>query len=175
LVKNSYRRVVYINMAPIATNVLSGPFNGYSAKQTVNSFKTSEDAGVRAILRRGWNTPQARGVLTGNLGQQYNRVITPFRAVNNSGDFLARNNYVCGGYAPGSSGIMGTVIGRRFGFTSNCDGTGIAAAACNPKFVADSSDYLRFRKQRAVNLNYNDVKNGGYTNSTQSVLGRVRN
>lgn len=162
-------------MAPIATNVLSGPFNGYSAKQTVNSFKTAEDAGIRTILRRSWNTAQARGVLIGSGGDTYKRVITPFRAVNNSGDFLARYNYSCGGITPGSNGYMGTVISRRFGFTQNCDTTGIAAAACNPKFVADSSDYLRFRKQKSVNVNYNDVKNGGYNNSTQSILPRVRN
>ena len=162
-------------MAPIATNVLSGPYNGYSAKQTINNYKSSGDVATRSILRRGWNTAQARGVLTGSGGDTYNRVITPFRAVNNSGDFLARHNYACGGYAPGSNGIMGTVISRRFGFTQNCDTTGIAAAACNPKFVADSSDYLRFRKQRAINLNYNDVKNGGYNNSAQSALANVRN
>jgi hypothetical protein len=27
--------------------------------------------------------------------------------------------------------------------------------------VSDSSDYTRFRRERAVNLNYNDLKNGG--------------
>lgn len=154
--------------------VLGGPFNGYSAKQTVIGHKSSEDATIRSILRRGWNTAQATGTLTGNGGVQYSRVITPFRAVNNSGDFLARHNYTCGGYAPGSNGYMGTVLSRRFGFTQNCDGTGIDAASCNPKFVADSSDYLRFKKQRAINVNYNDASNGGYNNSNQSVLPRVR-
>ena len=29
----------------------------------------------------------------------------------------------------------------------------------NSKFVSDSSDYIRFRKQRAINRNYNDSAN----------------
>ena len=29
----------------------------------------------------------------------------------------------------------------------------------NRKFVSDSSDYIRFRKQRAINRNYNDSAN----------------
>ena len=29
------------------------------------------------------------------------------------------------------------------------------------RYVPDSSDYIKFRKQRAVNVNYNDMKNGG--------------
>jgi hypothetical protein len=85
-------------------------------------------------------------------------VITPFRAVNNLGDFLARPNYVCGGpnqvnaSKPGWKGHIGSII-------SSCDGTGVEGASCNPKFVSDSSDYVRFRKLRAMNKNYNDVKN----------------
>jgi hypothetical protein len=155
---------------PLAMNILGGPFNGFSAKQTVNSFKTCDDATVRTILKRSWNTAAARGEING-----YNRIVTPFRAVNNSGDFLGRQNYVCGGPSPASNGTRRPGLGRLYGMAlSNCDGTGVGAASCNPKFVADSSDYIRFKKQRAYNVNFNDVNFGGYNNSAQSVLPRVR-
>jgi len=126
--------------------------NGISPKQTLTNYKDGEQSLDRGVLRRGWNQLNAVGTINGR-----NRVITPFRAVNNLGDFLARPNYVCGGpnqvnaSKPGWKGHIGSII-------SQCDGTGVAGASCNPKFVSDSSDYVRFRKLRAMNKNYNDIK-----------------
>jgi hypothetical protein len=126
---------------------------GISAKQTLTNYKDGEQSLDRGVLRRGWNQINAIGEING-----YKRVLTPFRAVNNLGDFLARKNYVCGGpnqvnaSKPGWKGHIGSII-------SNCDGTGVAGASCNPRFVSDSSDYVRFRKLRAMNKNYNDIKN----------------
>lgn len=128
--------------------------NGISPKQTLTNFKNGEQSLYRGVLRRGWNQVHATGVVTGT-NKDYKRVITPFRAVNNLGDFLSRQNYVCGGpnqvnaSKPGWKGHIGSII-------SQCDGTGVEGASCNPKFVADSSDYVRFRKLRAMNKNYND-------------------
>jgi hypothetical protein len=126
--------------------------NGISPKQTLTNYKDGEQSLDRGVLRRGWNQLNAIGEIKG-----YKRVITPFRAVNNLGDFLARPNYVCGGpnqvnaSKPGWKGHIGSII-------SQCDGTGVAGASCNPRFVSDSSDYVRFRKLRAMNKNYNDIK-----------------
>jgi hypothetical protein len=92
-------------------------------------------------------------------------VITPFRAVNNSGDFLARQYYTCGG--PNQTNVDKPGRGRLIGsIHSQCDGTGVPASTCNPRFVADSSDYVTFKRQQALNQNFNDVKNGGYNNSS---------
>lgn len=126
--------------------------NGISPKQTVTSFKHGEQAQSREVLRRSWNQLQASGTVNDKK-----RVLTPFRAVNNLGDFLGRKNYVCGGpnqvnaSKPGWKGHIGSII-------SNCDNSGVEGASCNPKFVSDSSDYVRFRKLRAMNKNYNDTK-----------------
>lgn len=134
------------------STVLGGPFNGYSGTQTVTNYKDSEQTSTRSVLRKSWNTMYATGTVNG-----YARVITPFRAVNNLGDFLARKNYVCGGpnqvnaSKPGMKGRIGSII-------SSCDGTGVEASNCNPKFVSDSSDYVKFRKQQAINRTYNDSK-----------------
>jgi hypothetical protein len=135
------------------SSVLGGPFNGYSGKQTMTNYKGSEQAMTRRVLRSAWNTQYATGVVNGQ-----NRVITPFRAVNNLGDFLSRTNYVCGGpnqvnaSKPGWKGRIGSII-------SNCDTTGVEASSGNHRFVSDTSDYIRYKKQRAMNHNYNDSKN----------------
>jgi len=127
--------------------------NGISPKQTLTNYKDGEQSLDRGVLRRGWNQLYASGTVNGR-----NRVITPFRAVNNLGDFLARPNYVCGGpnqvnaSKPGWKGHIGSII-------SSCDNSGVEGASCNPRFVSDSSDYVRFRKLRAMNKNYNDIKN----------------
>lgn len=132
--------------------VLGGPFNGYSGKQTVTNNNDSGHTSTRRVLRDAWNTRYATGEVNGRK-----RVITPFRAVNNLGDFLSRQNYVCGGpnqvnaSKPGMKGRIGSII-------SNCDNSGVEASNCNPRFVSDSSDYITFKKQQAMNRNYNDSK-----------------
>jgi hypothetical protein len=111
----------------------------------------------RFVLRQAWNTTYNR-----QLG--YTRsAITPFRAVTNAGDLLSRKNYSCGGNSqtpqskPGMHGIkmrMGHVM-------NNCDNSSVPAASCNVKYVYDSSNYTRFRKEREMNVNYNDLTFGG--------------
>ena len=135
------------------SSVLGGPFNGYSGKQTVTNYKDSEQTMSRRVLRSAWNTRYANGTVNGQ-----SRQITPFRAVNNLGDFLSRTNYVCGGPNQVNKSKPGLRIGS---IISACDATGVEGYSGNPKFVSDSSDYIRFRKQQAMNKNYNDSKNGG--------------
>jgi hypothetical protein len=97
----------------------------------------------------------------------------PFRAVLNAGDIKGRKNYSCGGPNPIQSrpGIPGKL---GDGVPSKCDGSAIAAANCNPKFVYDSSDYVKFKRQRSKNKNYNDSTTGGYNNSAYSAIMKVR-
>ena len=143
-------------MPSISMNIYGGPYNGYSPKQTTNNYKDSEQVMTRRILRDSWNNQNAAGVINGR-----GRITTPFRAITNLGDFLSREAYVCGGpnqinktFPGGRQGLMGSIISR-------CDGTGIAAANCNQRYVPDSSDYITYKRQNAISKNYNDVKNGG--------------
>ena len=151
------------------SNLGGGPFNGYSPQQTVTNYRSSEQAMVRRVLRRGWNTQYATGTVNG-----YNRITTPFRAVNNAGDFLSRVNYSCGGPNPAHSNIPGN--SRSIGsIPQRCDGTGVPASSCNVKFVPDSSDYTTYKKQRAINYLYNDKKFGGdESNASYVPLMRIR-
>ena len=129
-----------------------GGQQGISPKQTVLNYKDGNQSATRSILRKGWNTAFATG-----LYNNKKRVITPFRAVNNSGDFLSRVNYKC-------SGPDGMV---------NCDNTGVPGASGNVKYVYDSSDYITFKRQQAMNRNYNDSSNGG-DQSNGSYVSRMR-
>jgi hypothetical protein len=148
------------------SSVLGGPFNGYSGKQTVTNYKDSEQTMSRRVLRSAWNTRYASGTVNGQ-----SRVITPFRAVNNLGDFLSRTNYVCGGPNQVNKSKPGLRIGS---IISACDATSVEGSSCNPRFVPDSSDYIRFKKQQAMNRNYNDSKNGGdESNGSYVALMRV--
>ena len=97
----------------------------------------------------------------------------PFRLVKDSGDFLSRKDYVCGGSNP--SNAMKPGIGRRFGsLISQCDSTNIPGSYTNVKYVPDSSEYTRFKKQQAYNRNYNDLAFGGYNNSAYVDIMRIR-
>ena len=131
-----------------------------------------------------WNT-KYRGQLRRNGLKQ--SITTPFRAVNNAGDLLSRDNYSCGGTCqtpqsrPGLHGLR-----THFGSVqSSCIPSAtysslqlinnIPAAACNVKYVYDSSDYTTYLKQRAVNKNYNDYSYGGDdSNSSQSAQRAIR-
>jgi hypothetical protein len=140
--------------ALIFSTSLGGGESGIAPKQTKINARGGEQALTRKILTKSWNTAYA----TGEFNEQ-KPVIGPFRLVNNLGDFLGRQNYSCGGpnqirsNRPGLRSISGTI-------PQNCDGSGIPASSCNVKFVPDSSDYVRYKKQRAMNQNYNDTKSG---------------
>lgn len=142
-----------------------GPFNGFSTVQTQTGFRNTEIVNTRNILKKSWNGAYATGKYYGNNGKVYGRITTPFRAVTNSGDFLGRVDYTCGGSNINKnagfsewSKSMGSII-------NTCDSTGVPASNCNPKYVYDSSDYTRYRKERSINRNFNDLKDGGFGSS----------
>ena len=162
-----------------------GAIQGWMPQQTQNVDKTyPEFEQIRWTLKEAWNT-KYRGQLRRNGLKQ--SITTPFRAVNNAGDLLSRDNYSCGGTCqtpqsrPGLHGLR-----THFGSVqSSCIPSAtysslqlinnIPAAACNVKYVYDSSDYTTYLKQRAVNKNYNDYSYGGDdSNSSQSAQRAIR-
>jgi hypothetical protein len=162
-----------------------GAINGYMPKQTQNVDKRyTEFEHIRFTLKNAWNTSYKRQLRQNNIKKS---ITTPFRAVNNAGDLLSRQNYSCGGTCqtfqsrPGLKGLR-----TRFGSVQNtCIPSfignslqlinDIPASACNVKYVYDSSDYITYLKQNAVNKNYNDLKYGGNDNSSsQSAIRAIR-
>ena len=159
--------IIYMSSSPLTSKTsklpmvmsnLGGPYQGYSPTQTLGNYKDSEDTMIRRILRSSWNNVNTQSKINGR-----GRVVTPFRAVNNLGDYLGRQNYVCGGSNqvyktfPGRQGPMGSILSR-------CDNSGISAANGNGRFVSDTSDYIKYKKQNAANNLYNDLKFGGDQN-----------
>ena len=100
---------------------------------------------------------------------------------------MSRDNYSCGGSCQtfqSRPGLRGLNI--RFGATSiSCTpsaaynslqlNTSVPSATCNVKYVYDSSDYIRYLKQQAVNKNFNDFSYGGdQYKSSQSAQRAIR-
>ena len=162
-----------------------GAINGYMPQTTVNVDKRyPEFEHIRFTLKNAWNTTYPSQLRRDNLKQP---ITTPFRAVNNAGDLLSRLNYSCGGTCqsfqsrPGLRGlkshfgaVQDTCIPSAT-YSSLQLLNNIPAAACNVKFVYDSSDYVTYLKQRAVNKNYNDLSYGGDDYKTsQSAVRAIR-
>ncbi len=151
-----------------------GAIKGYMAPQISKVDKDyKEFEHIRFTLTQAWNTSYPSELRKQNL----KRIITPFRAITNSGDILARQYYSCGGSCqtfqnrPGLFGLRG-----KFGsIHSICDGSEVPPASCNGKYVYDSSNYTTFLKQQATNKNFNSLSSGGdESHSTQSIFKAIR-
>jgi len=139
---------------------------------------------IRFTLKNAWNTTYPSQLKRNNLKQS---ITTPFRAVNNAGDLLSRENFSCGGSCQSFQSRPGVYgLKSHFGSVSvSCTPSAayntlqliknVPAAACNVKYVYDSSDYITYLKQRAINKNYNDLSYGGDdSNSSQSAQRAIR-
>lgn len=160
---------------------LGGGLPGLMPQPVVDHDNTDVFARTRFTLRDAWNTTSYSG------SSNPKRIITPFRAVNNAGDLLSRENYSCGGSCqtyqsrPGLNGLR-----QRFGSTSvSCQPSvlwsstqvdpSIPSSTCNVKYVYDGSDYIKFKRNQAMNRNYNDRSYGGNDYSaSQSTIRHVR-
>lgn len=140
--------------------LLGGGIKGFMPQPLIDQDRSFVFPQTRFALREAWNTTR----YSGQNGLVVKRIITPFRAVYNAGDPLSRDNYSCGGTCQSFQSRPG-VFGLRARFGSNsvstCDPTGIPPATCNVKWVYDGGDYTRFKKEQAMNRNYNARKFGG--------------
>ena len=120
---------------------LGGGLPGLMPQPLVVHDNTDQFARTRFMLRDAWNTTSYSG------SSNPKRITTPFRAVNNAGDLLSRQNYSCGGTCqtpqsrPGLNGLR-----QRFGSTSaSCQPSvlwsslqvdpAVPSSTCNVKFV----------------------------------------
>jgi len=159
---------------------LGGGIRGRMPQPIVDHDNTDQFAQTRFTLRDAWNTTSYSG------SSNISRIVTPFRAVNNAGDLLSRQNYSVGGACqsfqsrPGLHGLR-----QRFGANQDTPSSvvwsalqvnpSIPASTCNGKYVYDSSDYIRFKKNQAVNQNYNDLSFGGdLYNGSQSAARAIK-
>ena len=146
---------------------MSTSIPGISIKQTVNNYKDSETIMTRRLLRSSWNGSYATGTVNGQK-----RKIGGFKAVSNIGDFLSRENYACGNIPNPTQPSNVTWRSRIGSIIKKCDGSGIPCSNSNTKFVPDSSEYTKYKRQSSYNQNYNDVTSGGSINSAQVTMRR---
>uniref|UniRef100_A0A6C0LZR6 Uncharacterized protein n=1 Tax=viral metagenome TaxID=1070528 RepID=A0A6C0LZR6_9ZZZZ len=164
-------------------SALGGGYNGYSPALLGGGANTHGGSGMeggnersmdRLLLRQAWNGQYASGLVN-----KQKPVCTPFRLVNNAGDYLGRQNYVSGGSDQVRGLVRSSSAGawRMFGghVQASNDGTGIPSSTCNVKYVYDGSDYTAFKKKQAMNRTYNDQSFGGdASHASQSALSHVR-
>ena len=162
---------------------LGGGYKGYSPALLGGGANTHGGSGMeggnersmdRLSLRQAWNGQYASGLVNG-----HKPVCTPFRRVNNAGDYLGRQNYVSGGSDQVQGSVRSSSVGSWKMFAGHVqatnDGTGIPSSTCNVKYVYDGSDYTTFKKKQAINRTYNDKSFGGdQSNASQSAWRRVR-
>ena len=168
----------------IAPGNPGGAIRGYMPQTTLKTDKDyKEYEQIRFTLKQAWNTTYPSQLKRANK----KAIITPFRAVNNSGDLLSRDYYSCGGSCQSFQSRPGMFgLSQRFGANQNTCipgvvyssyqlDTSIPAATCNVKYVYDSSDYITYLKQKAINKNYNDLSYGGDdSNASQSAIKAIR-
>jgi hypothetical protein len=176
---------VAFNFFGISPNSPGKGIRGWMPQATYNTDKRYQEyEQIRFTLKNAWNTKYQSQLRQDGLSKS---ITTPFRAVNNAGDLLSRENYSCGGSCqsfqsrPGLRGLK-----NHFGAVSDsCTPSAaynslqlirnIPAAACNVKYVYDSSDYITYLKQKAVVKNYNDLTYGGDDyNASQSAQKAIR-
>ena len=169
-----------------------GAINGYMTKDVYGKDKDSENfVNIRQVLKKSWNTTYPSQLRRSNLNTK-KTITTPFRAINNAGDLMDRKDYMCVANSSQSSNqgyqsrtnIYG--LKQRFGCRAgSCmpsviyndlqKDKSIPAANCNVRYVYDTSDYIKYKKQLATNRNFNDYSYGGDNHySGQSAIKAIR-
>jgi hypothetical protein len=176
---------VAFNRFAIDKNSSGGAIQGWMPQTTqLTDKRYPEYRNIRFTLINAWNTKYPSQLRRNDLKKT---ITTPFRAVNNAGDLLSRENYSCGGSCqafqsrPGLHGLK-THIGAvslsctpSSVYSSLQLNRDIPAAACNVKYVYDSSVYTTYLKQKAVTKNFNDLTFGGDdSNASQSTKRAIK-
>lgn len=154
-----------------------------NVNQDAMDRKVSREAfGNYFIIDGGVETPQLPGPTGGCAGAPVGAgILTPFRRAMNAGDPYGKVNM------PPSSSLRqkpaNQINAPRAGLhgwqTLAGSGTrtvsGGSAYTGNTKYVYDSSDYVRFKRLKAKNNNYNDSTYGGdQHNASQVAIARAR-
>ena len=135
------------NPAPEGTypNIL-----GVEPRKAETTVTGAERSNAKQILFRSWKkVPNGSSCRT-------QRAIGNFRLANNAGDCLSRKDYAgvqnsneCGNQLGGGIGKMHRPRCRRG--TSEANTSTVETFSGNPTYVYDSSNYMRYRKQKAFN------------------------
>jgi hypothetical protein len=159
---------------------LGGGIPGFQPKLIGGSANSNGSSGVigsnlrsldRLVLRKSLLNS---GNLRNKLGKNNSSLaITPFRLAFNAGDI----NNTINDYPMKSLGATTQLNSSNLSrINANKDGIryGSSGYSGNPKYVYDSSDYIKFKKLKSKLVTYNDSSYGGANNGSYSFLRRVR-
>lgn len=167
-------------MVQFKFTTLGGGIQGIAPKMVGGGANTNSGSGMdggnnramnRFVLRKAWNN----NLIGLDLPDGQKTSLTPFRRVHNAGDLLNRPDFSTGG-----PNQVNNVRNQSLGSWKLSAGSviqkenPIPASSCNPKYVYDSSNYIRFKKQQALNRNYNDYSFGGSNNASQVSVALAR-
>jgi hypothetical protein len=99
---------------------------------------------------------------------------TPFRAIMSAGDVNGSKNQAGAPFLPSPNQVRPSYVQTVKMFTNGVQDNGTSYFTGNPRYVYDGSDYVRYKKLRAVNKTYDDKSFGGANNGAYSALKRVR-
>ena len=161
------------SVSKLGGGVPGGRKVGYS-----NTMTGADVALKRKVLRKAFKTNTVK------QASNMRAVCGPFRAANNMGDVLGRKNMSCGGCNQVNDTNSNVLNMRKADSVSNssCNTlvfgvtpSQVPLASGNGKYVANSSDFTRFKHLSAMNLNYNDKSFGGdESNASYSALNNLR-
>ena len=157
-------------MRSTKNNRLGGPVPGIAPKLIGGGGNSNSGSGMDGSNGRAMDRFSLRKAWNGSAGNLNNSVQTPFRRVNNAGDLHGRLNVSSGGPNQVTSVRRQSLASWPLlagSVSRDLDAGKHRVASCNPKFVYDSSDYVRFKKLQSVNRNYNDYSFGGSNNAAQ--------
>lgn len=134
---------------------------------------SSERGQSRFILRHAFGR---KNWLESVIGYSVQPAIGNFRRSMNAGDILGTVNEGPLPALPRPNQVNGPNIapGRLHGLNGGSVQTGGAAYSGNPKYVYDSSDYVRFKNLQATLRTYNDSSFGGSNNGSYTFLMNIR-
>ena len=150
--------------------LLGGGANSYGGSGMEGGGERSTD---RNVLRRAFGN---NVLVNGTYPLITKSPITPFRAAYNAGDTNGTINSHPLPSMPGSDQVNSNSRVSRLNIKSGgAQNNGGAAYSGNSRYVYDSSNYIQYRKLRAINQTYNDSNFGGdASNGSYVALRAVR-
>lgn len=137
----------------------------------------NERAVNRSVLRKSFGNMYNDGLDNSPLqiATKSNSLCGSFRAATMAGDVLGKVNSATNI----KYGTEHNNLGKQFASLNLNPGglrrDGGASYSGNPRKVYDTSDFLRYKKLKTINQNYNDVTLGGdQNNASQTALSRLK-
>lgn len=161
---------------------LGGGIHGVQPKLIGGGANSNSGSGMIGSGMRGLDRLVLRDAF-GNTGWLKQKVgatnvqsnITPFRLAMNAGDINGSVNSAPIPQLPSVNQINGQSQSKLHANGGASRNDGQSAFSGNPRYVYDGSDYVRFKKLKATNRNYNDSSFGGdQNNAIFTFINRVR-